>query len=190
MGRTADDLAPDRDESSAEPGSAPVSPVSGPFAGAGSPRRREQERTLAHRVGSWLAWWLVLMALWIVLDYSVDIAELLVGAGVAAVGAFAAELVGHQTDSHFRVRIRWLIPLLRLPSQVISDTIIVFVALGRLLIRGEQPASGFLEVPKAWGDESPEGVSRRVLLLGATSVDRERDVMVVHHLVLPAGATR
>ncbi len=75
---------------------------------------------------------------------------------------------------------------------MIRDTVIVFVALGRLLVRG--PASGFLEVPKAWGDESPEGASRRVLLVGATSVapntfvagmDRERDVMVVHHLVLP-----
>ncbi len=75
-------------------------PVSGPLAGAGSPRRRERERALTGRVGSWLVWWVLLMALWIVLDYSLDVAELLVGAGVAAVGAFAAELVGHQTDSH------------------------------------------------------------------------------------------
>lgn len=144
------------------------------------------------------------MSLWIVLDYSLDVAELSVGAGVAAVGAFAAELVGYQTNSHFRLRIRWLPPLLRLPRQVISDTIIVFVALWRLLTRGEQPASGFSEVPETWGDkspgdkspgnESPEGASRRVLLLGATSVapntvalgvDRERDLIVVHHLVLP-----
>jgi len=110
------------------------------------------------------------MALWIVLDYSLDVAELLVGAGVAAAGAVAAELVGHQTDSHFRVRISWLIPLWRLPGQVIRDTVIVFAALARLLIHGEQPASGFLEVPKAWGDESTEGISRRVLLVGATSV--------------------
>jgi multisubunit Na+/H+ antiporter MnhE subunit len=168
--------------------------VSGPLAGAGSPRRQEQERALTCRVGSWLVWWVLLMALWIALDYSLDVAELLVGAGVAAAGAFAAELVGHQADSHFRIRIRWLIPLWRLPGQMIRDTVVVFVALGRLLIRGEQPASGFREVPTAWGDESPAGVSRRVLLVGAMSVapntivagmDRERDVMVVHHLVLP-----
>lgn len=69
---------------------------SGPLAGAGSPRRREQERALAGRVGSWLVWWVLLMALWIVLGYSLAPAELLVGAAVAAVGAFAAELVGHQ----------------------------------------------------------------------------------------------
>ncbi len=170
-------------------------PVSGPLAGAGDPRRRAQERALTSRAGAWLVWWVLLMALWIALDYSLDAAELLVGAGVAAVGAFAAELVGHQTDSHFRMRIRWLIPLWRLPGQVIRDTVIVFGALGRLLIRGERPASGFLEVPTAWGDESPAGVSRRVLLVGATSVapntivagmDRERAVMVVHRLVLPA----
>lgn len=168
---------------------------SGPLAGADTPRRREQERALAGRVGSWLAWWVLLMAIWIILDWSLDVAELWVGAGVAAAGAVAAELVGHQTGSHFRARIKWLIPLLRLPGQVICDTVIVFAALGRLLIRGQQPASGFVEVPKAWGDESPVGVSRRVLLVGGTSVapntvvlgmDRERDVMVVHHLVLPA----
>lgn len=150
------------------------------------------------RVGSWLAWWVLLMAFWIVLDYSLDVAELLVGAGVAGAGAVAAELVGHQAGWHFRVRIRWLIPLWRLPGQVIADTVIVFAALGRLLIHGQQPDSGFLEVPKPWGDESIVGASRRVLLEGGTSVapntfalgmDREHDVMVVHHLVLPTQGT-
>lgn len=167
---------------------------SGPLAGAGSPRRRDQERAFASRAGSWLGWWAVLMSFWIALDYSLDLAELLVGAGVAAAGASASELVAHQTASHFRIRIRWLASTFRLPGQVIRDTVIVFAALWRRLVRGEEPASGFLDVRKEWGDESPVGMTRRVLLTGATSVapntfvlgmDRERDVMVVHHLMLP-----
>ena len=79
---------------------------------------------MAGRVGSWLAWWALLTAIWIILDWSLDVAELLVGAGVAAAGAVAAELVGHKTGSHFRARINWLLPLLRLPGQVIRDTVI------------------------------------------------------------------
>jgi multisubunit Na+/H+ antiporter MnhE subunit len=168
--------------------------VSGPFAGTGSPRWRAEERPLAKRVGSWLAWWASLMSLWLVLDYSLAVAELLVGAGVAAVGAFVTELVAYQAASHFRMRTQWLVPVFHLPARVARDTIIVFGALFKRLVHGEEPASGFLAVPKAWGNESAQDLTRRVLLVGGSSVapntlvlgiDRERDVMVVHHLVLP-----
>lgn len=172
----------------------PMPQVSGPVAGTGSPRRRKEERPFARRVGSWLVWWALLMSLWVVLDYSVAAAELLVGAGVAAVGAFVAELVAYQAASHFRMRVKWLVPMFALPGRVVRDTVIVFGALFRRLVHGEEPVSGFLAVTKAWGDESAQGLTRRALLVGGSSVapntlvlgiDRERDVMVVHHLVLP-----
>jgi multisubunit Na+/H+ antiporter MnhE subunit len=168
--------------------------VSGPAAGTGSPRRRTEERPFARRVGSWLVWWALLMAFWVVLDYSLAAAELLVGAGVAAVGAFVTELVAYQAASHFRMRIKWLVPMFALPGRVVRDTVIVFGALFRRLVHGEEPASGFLAVTKAWGDESAQGLTRRALLVGGSSVapntlvlgiDRDRDVMIVHHLVLP-----
>lgn len=151
-------------------------------------------RAFARRVGSWLVWWAFLMSLWVVLDYSLAAAELLVGAGVAAVGAFLTELVAYQAASHFRMRATWLIPVFDLPGRVVRDTVIVFGALSRRLIHGEEPTSGFFAVTKAWGDESAQGLTRRALLVGGTSVapntlvlgiDRERDVMVIHHLVLP-----
>ncbi|MBV9160608.1 MAG: Na+/H+ antiporter subunit E [Pseudonocardiales bacterium] len=134
------------------------------------------------------------MSFWVVLDYSLATAELLVGTGVAAVGASFTELVAYQAASHFRMRIKWLIPVFALPGRVVWDTVIVFGALSRRLVRGEEPSSGFLAMTKAWGDESPRGLTRRAFLVGGTSVapntlvlgiDRERDVMVVHHLVLP-----
>lgn len=168
--------------------------MSGPFAGAGSPRRWERGLSLARRVRSWLVWWVLLMVLWVVLDYSVATAELLVGAGVAAAGAFVTELVAEQAASHFRMRLRWLGPVFALLGQVVRDTVIVFGALWRRLAHGEQPPSGFTAVPTAWGDESARGLTRRALLVGGTSVapntlvlgiDRDRDVMVVHHLVAP-----
>jgi len=106
-----------------------VAQVSGPLAGAGSPRRRKEGLPVSSRVGSWLVWWVVLMSFWVVLDYSLAPAELLVGAGVAAVGAGLAELVQYQAATHFQIRIAWMVPALRLPGEVARDTIVVFVAM-------------------------------------------------------------
>lgn len=177
-----------------EPGADPPVPeMSGPVAGAGSPRRREQEAALAERVGSWLAWSMFLMAFWVVLDYSFSLAELLVGAGVAALSAFLVELVLYQAASEFRIRIKWLLHTFRLPRQVLRDTVTVLVVLWRRLISGQQPASGFVEIPTAWGEESALGKTRRALLVAATSVapntlalgiDPEREVLVAHQLVV------
>jgi multisubunit Na+/H+ antiporter MnhE subunit len=173
-----------------------------PRTGVGVPRRREQERRFASRVGSWLLWWVGLTAFWIVLDYSLNIAELLVGAAAAAVTALFVELVEYQADTYFRIRWRWLVLAVRLPVRVVRDTVIVFAALWRCLAHGQYPTDGFVEIPVRGGGESATDVTRRALLVGAHSLapntfvlglDREQEVMVVHHLVPPrragAGAT-
>ncbi|HXT44023.1 MAG TPA: Na+/H+ antiporter subunit E [Pseudonocardiaceae bacterium] len=167
--------------------------MSGPVAGVGSPRRRQQEAALAERVRSWLAWSMFLLAFWVVLDYSFSLAELLVGAGVAALSAFVVELVQYQAASEFRIRIKWVGHAFRLPRQVLRDTVTVLVVLWRRVISGQQPASGFVEMHNAWGDESALGTTRRALLVAAASVapntlalgiDPERDVLVAHQLVV------
>jgi multisubunit Na+/H+ antiporter MnhE subunit len=70
--------------------------------------------------------------------------------------------------------------------------VIVYRALWRRVAHGEQPPSEFLELPARFGDDRPEGVTLRTLLVGGTSVapntfvlgiDKDRDVMVVHRLV-------
>jgi len=96
-----------------------------------------------------------------------------------------------------RPRIEWLIPALALPGQVARDTVIIFAALYRRLARGQEPPSGFRELPVRYGDDSIEGRTRRALLVGGRSVapntfvlgiDAEREVMVIHQLVTdPAG---
>jgi multisubunit Na+/H+ antiporter MnhE subunit len=148
------------------------------------------------RVGTWLVWWVLLMSFWVVLDNSIDADELLAGAGAAALGAFLAEFALYQAGTRFRMRLGWLIPALSLPGQLASDTAIVFAALWRRLARGEQPPSGFRQVPVAYGSSTAEGETRRVLLVGGASVapnsfalglDAERDVMVIHQLVVNQG---
>ncbi len=159
---------------------------------AREPRERRRDLPVARRVGSWLVWWVLMMSFWVMIDDSIATDELLAGAGAAALAAFLAELVTYQAATRFRMRVEWLVPALRLPGQVVHDTIVVYGALWRRLVHGEQPPSAFLELPARYGDDSPEGATRRVLLIGGISVapntfalgiDKDRDVMVVHRLV-------
>jgi multisubunit Na+/H+ antiporter MnhE subunit len=151
---------------------------------------------IARRAGPWLAWWVLLMSFWVMLDDSTATDELLAGAGAAALAALLAELVAHQAGLAFRMRARWLVPALRLPAEVARDTVIVFVALWRRLAHGEQPASGFRRVPVRYGADSPEDEARRTLLVGGRSIapnafvlgiDSGNDVMIIHQLVVTEG---
>ena len=85
------------------------------------------------------------MSFWVILDDSIALAELLGGAGAAALGATLAELVGYQAAARFRMRAEWLVSALGLPGQVLRDTVIVVAALWRRLARGEQPKTGTQE---------------------------------------------
>lgn len=165
--------------------------MTGPL--AGQPRERQRGLPVARRVGAWLVWWVLMMSFWVMIDDSISTDELLAGAGAAVLAAFFAELVTHQAATRFRMRIEWLVPALRLPGQVVRDMVIVYRALWRRLVHGEQPPSAFLELPARFGDDTPEGFTRRTLLIGGTSlapntfvlgIDEDRDVMVVHRLVV------
>ena len=180
------------------------------------------------RLVTWLTWWVILMSLWVAVDDSFESDELLVGAGVAAFAALAAELVGDQAGLRLQVRAGWLVRAVGLPGQVVQQTVMVFAALARTLFTEPQatepqatepqatepqatepratepratepratqtqaPRGRFRELPVKYGDDTPLGVTRRVLLTGALSlapnefvlgIDAQRDVMVTHQLV-------
>ena len=169
-------------------------PDQGPL--AGEPRERKFHQPLAARIGTWLVWWVLLMSLWVMLDDSLATDELLAGAGAAAIAALLAELATYQAATRFRMRVRWLVPALRLPGQVAADLVTVYAALWRRLIRGEQPDSAFVTEPVRYGDDTPAGVTRRVLLIGGRSIapnafalgiDRGTEMMVLHQLVVKGG---
>jgi multisubunit Na+/H+ antiporter MnhE subunit len=136
------------------------------------------------------------MGLWVAVDDNIGLAELGGGAGAAALATLLTETALHQAGTPITVRVRWLAAAWRLPGQVLGDTVLVFRALGRQLIRGETPDSGFRERPVRAGGDSSADVTRRVLLVGANSlapntvvlgIDEERDVMIVHQLVAEEG---
>ena len=156
-----------------------------------------EENPSARKPGAvitWLTWWVLLMSLWVAVDDSLASDELLAGAGAAALAALAAALVSRQARIRYRVRAAWLPRALGLPGQVVSETFAVFAALARTLARqAPPPRGGFREFPVRYGDDTPLGVTRRVLLTGARSLapnafvvdfDAERDVMLVHELVV------
>jgi multisubunit Na+/H+ antiporter MnhE subunit len=164
--------------------------MTGPL--AGEPRERQYQTPVIRRVGSWLVWWVLMMSFWVMIDDSINTDELLAGAGAAALAALVAEVVSYQAAARFRMRIDWLVPALRLPGQVVQDTVTVYAALWRRMVHGEEPPSAFAEIPTRFGGDSPEGVTRRVLLIGGRSVapntfvlgiDKDTDLMVVHKLV-------
>ena len=161
-----------------------------------SNRRPPRTDPLARRIGVWVIWWVLLMSFWIILDDSIALDELLAGAAAAALAAALAEFAGYQAATRLCMRIEWLTPALQLPGQVARDTVIVFAALWRRLARGEEPSSGFCELPMRYGDDSVAGKTRRALLAGGRSIapnafvlgiDRRRDVMVIHQLVVNEG---
>jgi multisubunit Na+/H+ antiporter MnhE subunit len=160
---------------------------------AGEQRQPPRHVPLARRLGVWLAWWVVMMSFWVIVDDSIEADELLVGAGAAALAALLAELAGYQASTRLRMRIEWLGPALHLPLEVARDTGTVFVALYRQVVRRQPPPSGFREIGVRYGSETLEDKTRRALLVSAKSLapntfalglDPERDVMVVHQLVL------
>ena len=162
----------------------------------GDSRRQRQHVPLIRRASSWLAWWVLLMGLWVAVDDNIGLAELGGGAGAAVLAAVLTETALHQAGTRITVRVRWLAAAYRLPGQVLGDTVLVFRALGRQLLRGQAPPSGFRELPVRAGGPSSEDVTRRVLLVGAhslapnsvvLSIDQDRGVMIVHQLVANEG---
>ena len=164
---------------------------------AGEPRRRRPPGAAScprhRRVAAWLTWWVLMMSLWVAVDDSFESDELLVGVVVAAVAALLAEMVTDQSEVRLRIRAAWLPRALRLPGQVMQQTFLVFGALARTLFTKAPPPSGrFRERPVGYGDDSPLGETRRVLLTAAMSlapnefvlgIDEERGVMITHQLV-------
>ena len=142
---------------------------------------------------TWLTWWVLLTSLWVAVDDSVAPDELLAGAAAAALAAVAATLASRQARMRYRIKAAWLPRALALPGQVASDTIAVFAVLAKsVATKAPPPRGAFREVPVRYGDDTPLGVTRRVLLTGARSltpnafvvdIDKERDVMLVHELV-------
>lgn len=144
-------------------------------------------------MAAWLAWWVLLMSLWVAVDDSLAPDELIAGTAAAALAALAAERAGHLAGTRYRIKAAWLPRALSLPGEVLRDTVLVFASLAAAVLgKAPPPRGAYREVPVGYGDDTPLGSTRRVLLIAARSlapngfvadIDAGRDVMVVHELV-------
>ena len=144
------------------------------------------------RIRGWLAWFVVLNVLWLVLISAWVPAEEVLGLVAAAIAATAAEAVREQGLAGFRLRPRWLLRVRALPWQAVRETVWVLRALARQAT-GRGPVRGRFRVVAVTLSEDPdEQAAQRALLTAGASfgpnsyvvaIDNRSGLMLTHELV-------
>lgn len=149
-------------------------------------------RGLRWRIRGWVAWFVVLNVLWLVLISAWVVAEEVLGLVAAAIGATAAEAVREQGLSGFRFRPRWVLRVRALPWQAVRETGWVLRALvgqasGRAPVRGR-----FRVVAVSLSEDRDEQAAQRALLTAGASfgpnsyvlaIDNRSGLMLTHELI-------
>lgn len=143
-------------------------------------------------VRAWVAWWVVLGALWIALVDQVALAELLVGAAAVSIGATGAVLVRRQREMLLRPRARWALVALRTVPSLATDLVPLARALWRRGVLGRDEPGAIVDLPYAAFEQTREHAAHRALTealgsLGPNTVvvdlDEEHGVLRAHQLV-------
>ena len=140
-----------------------------------------------------LVWWAIGLALWMLLVYKTEPAEIVAGAVAAALAATGAELVRLRGYAPFSPELRWGRGLVRLPRDVLVDTWRMLRLLVLHFARGQPVGGRFRTVHfEACAGREPRKQARRAVAtwLGGVSpntyvlgFDERRDAAVVHQLV-------
>ena len=143
------------------------------------------------RIVVWLAWFVVLNALWLVFIAAWVPAEEVLGLVAAAISATAAEAVREQGLARFRMRARWLLHLRGLPWRALVESVQVLWILARHVLRRAPVQGRFSVVPVALPNDPREQAAKRALLTAAESfapnayvltIDTREGVMLTHEL--------
>jgi multisubunit Na+/H+ antiporter MnhE subunit len=126
-----------------------------------------------------VAWWAVLLGVWLMSLNAFSFAELITATALALPGAFAARAARIAASGSWRVRPRQLRWLLHLLWAILHDTVAVL----RLPAGGKDE---FSEMPVSHGGEAP-ATAVVSAAPGSVVVDAEDDTLLVHRL--PIGET-
>jgi multisubunit Na+/H+ antiporter MnhE subunit len=146
----------------------------------------------ARRGLTWLAWWAVLMGLWLLLVNNVKLAELCAGAAAAAIAATVALVLSEQRLVALQPRLSWFPRLPLALAQLPLDSARLTVALVRALVKRSPPRGSFRAVRWRTLGDDPESEQRRAVAEALDSVgpnsyvigiDRERGALLVHQLL-------
>ncbi|MEO6857326.1 MAG: hypothetical protein ABI323_01885 [Solirubrobacteraceae bacterium] len=140
----------------------------------------------------WLVWWLICVGLWLWLEDTVVLANLVDGAVAAAVGATGTTLVYAERLVAFDPRAGWALGLWRPLAQFGPDMRLLTLVLVRAL-RGGERAPGALRAVRFEPTGGPGEVSARCAVATAVGsfapntivldVEPAQQVMLVHQLV-------
>lgn len=140
----------------------------------------------------WLGWFAVLNVMWLGLVVTFNWQEEFAGVISAAFGATAAAAVQAQGLVHLRIKLRWLAGLIRLPWDVVVQTVEVFSLLATAIV-GRRPIQGHFHCDVfAHRGNDPADEARRALYKFEASVapnayvvgyDEETGTMLMHELL-------
>ena len=111
----------------------------------------------------WLIWWAILTALYWLLVFKTEPAELVAGAVCGAISATGAELVRRHGSVQFSPGWRWLPALLPLPGLVVRDTFRLAGVLWRVIVRREDVRGRFVALPFERERRGVDPASRRAV---------------------------
>jgi hypothetical protein len=141
----------------------------------------------------WLTWWVALTVLYWLLVFKTEPAELVAGALCGAVSATAVELVRRHGSAMFGPGWGWVPALVRLPMEVVVDTLLLCGVLWRVIVRREDVRGRFVALPfKGARGRGREAASRRAVakFIGSISPNtlvvgfaEKHDRVLMHQLV-------
>jgi multisubunit Na+/H+ antiporter MnhE subunit len=136
-------------------------------------------------LAAWAGWWIVSAALWLALVDNTHVPELVAGAGVAVVAAFAAVGVRRQRELVLRPEARWLLRFWRPPVSYVRE---LWSLVKLLPTRG---GGHFAAIARKPEPDDPRGAARRVFMQMAgtftpntyvVGTDHENELLLVHQL--------
>jgi hypothetical protein len=154
-------------------------------------RERKAALGARGRVTAWLAWFVVLNLLWLLLISAWIWEEAILGLFAAAVAATAAEAVREQGVAGFRLRPRWLRQASVLPWRALRESGLVLAALARQVMGRGRVQGRFRLVSVQLPADPDEQAAKRALLTAGESfapnsyvltIDARRGLMLKHEL--------
>jgi hypothetical protein len=146
--------------------------------------------------GGWLIWWVVCAGLWMVLDDTAAIPELVDGAVAASIGATAATVTMMRHPDRFTAHPAWVRRWWRPLVQFVADLPVLAAALGTALSSGERDPGALREIPFRLEQDAATRNAQVALasLAGSfaansvvVAVDEAAGVLLVHELRPGAG---
>ncbi|HEU5451727.1 MAG TPA: Na+/H+ antiporter subunit E [Terriglobales bacterium] len=134
---------------------------------------------------------LLLLGLWMMFASLLHWNEVLAGVAAALIGAVGDAVVKATGFATFRPQVRQALQVLRLPGEVLQNTLVVFAELLRRML-GRPSRSRLQVVPFDAGRDDTESAARRALATLYTTIppnsvvvgiDQERHYLLLHSLV-------